>query len=99
MLSVCGLPAKQSVKRSAAHSVTDVRRPSAPVFLKGLQDLRVMDGSQVTMTVEVSGMKQPSVFNLGGKQSNIECSLLSFRKFTHFTYDQHQTNITAIDVK
>ncbi|XP_039503094.1 myosin light chain kinase, smooth muscle isoform X2 [Pimephales promelas] len=53
--------AKQSVKRSAAHSVTDVRRPSAPVFLKGLQDLRVMDGSQVTMTVEVSGNPAPEV--------------------------------------
>lgn len=50
-------PAKPSVKRSAAPPVTDVRRPSAPVFLKGLQDLRVMDGSQVTMTVEVTGMK------------------------------------------
>lgn len=51
------LPAKPSVKRSAPPPVTDVRRPSAPVFLRGLQDLRVMDGSQVTMTVEVTGMK------------------------------------------
>lgn len=27
----------------------------APVFLKGLKDLEVMDGSQVTMMVEVTG--------------------------------------------
>lgn len=27
----------------------------APIFLKGLTDLKVMDGSQVIMTVEVSG--------------------------------------------
>uniref|UniRef100_A0A9J7Y6T3 Myosin light chain kinase, smooth muscle n=1 Tax=Cyprinus carpio carpio TaxID=630221 RepID=A0A9J7Y6T3_CYPCA len=47
--------------RSAAPPVTDVRRPSAPVFLKGLQDLRVMDGSQVTMTVEVTGNPAPEV--------------------------------------
>ncbi|XP_067265765.1 myosin light chain kinase, smooth muscle isoform X1 [Chanodichthys erythropterus] len=53
--------AKPNVKRSAAHPVTDVRRPSAPVFLKGLQDLRVMDGSQVTMTVEVTGNPAPEV--------------------------------------
>uniref|UniRef100_A0A8C1TN59 Myosin light chain kinase, smooth muscle n=1 Tax=Cyprinus carpio TaxID=7962 RepID=A0A8C1TN59_CYPCA len=53
--------AKSSVKRSAAPPVTDVRRPSAPVFLKGLQDLRVMDGSQVTMTVEVTGNPAPEV--------------------------------------
>ncbi|KAI2660350.1 Myosin light chain kinase, smooth muscle [Labeo rohita] len=53
--------AKPSVKRSAAPPVTDVRRPSAPVFLKGLQDLRVMDGSQVTMTVEVTGNPTPEV--------------------------------------
>ncbi|KAM6161405.1 myosin light chain kinase, smooth muscle isoform 1-T1 [Erethizon dorsatum] len=29
-------------------------KPTAPIFLQGLSDLRVMDGSQVTMTVQVS---------------------------------------------
>uniref|UniRef100_A0A8C2K175 Myosin light chain kinase, smooth muscle n=1 Tax=Cyprinus carpio TaxID=7962 RepID=A0A8C2K175_CYPCA len=53
--------AKAGVKRSAAPPVTDVRRPSAPVFLRGLQDLRVMDGCQVTMTVEVTGNPAPEV--------------------------------------
>lgn len=31
-------------------------KPIAPVFLQGLSDLKVMDGSQVTMTVQVSGL-------------------------------------------
>lgn len=31
-------------------------KPAAPHFLQGLSDLRVMDGSQVTMTVQVSGL-------------------------------------------
>ncbi|KAA0716077.1 Myosin light chain kinase, smooth muscle [Triplophysa tibetana] len=60
--SACVLvKAKPSVKRSCAPPAVDVRRPSAPVFLKGLQDLRVMDGSQVTMTVEVTGNPPPEV--------------------------------------
>ncbi|XP_052003967.1 myosin light chain kinase, smooth muscle isoform X2 [Xyrauchen texanus] len=53
--------AKPSVKRSSAAPVSDVRRSSAPVFLKGLQDLRVMDGSQVIMSVEVTGNPPPEV--------------------------------------
>nr|XP_045002835.1 myosin light chain kinase, smooth muscle isoform X1 [Jaculus jaculus] len=36
-------------------------KPSAPVFLQGLSDLKVMDGSQVTMTVQVSGNPPPQV--------------------------------------
>ncbi|XP_062064938.1 myosin light chain kinase, smooth muscle isoform X1 [Lepus europaeus] len=36
-------------------------RPVAPVFLQGLSDLKVMDGSQVTMTVQVSGNPPPEV--------------------------------------
>ncbi|XP_011806176.1 PREDICTED: myosin light chain kinase, smooth muscle isoform X4 [Colobus angolensis palliatus] len=36
-------------------------KPSAPIFLQGLSDLRVMDGSQVTMTVQVSGNPPPEV--------------------------------------
>jgi hypothetical protein len=31
-------------------------KPIAPIFLQGLSDLKVMDGSQVTMTVQVSGL-------------------------------------------
>ncbi|TRY93441.1 hypothetical protein DNTS_005742 [Danionella cerebrum] len=47
--------------RCKAPPVTDVRRTSAPVFLRGLQDLRVMDGSQVSMSVEVTGFPVPEV--------------------------------------
>uniref|UniRef100_A0A2K6NDQ6 Myosin light chain kinase, smooth muscle n=1 Tax=Rhinopithecus roxellana TaxID=61622 RepID=A0A2K6NDQ6_RHIRO len=36
-------------------------KPSAPIFLQGLSDLKVMDGSQVTMTVQVSGNPPPEV--------------------------------------
>ncbi|XP_053519067.1 myosin light chain kinase, smooth muscle isoform X2 [Artibeus jamaicensis] len=36
-------------------------KPVAPRFLQGLSDLRVMDGSQVTMTVQVSGNPPPEV--------------------------------------
>ncbi|XP_047419681.1 myosin light chain kinase, smooth muscle isoform X2 [Sciurus carolinensis] len=35
--------------------------PVAPIFLQGLSDLKVMDGSQVTMTVQVSGNPPPEV--------------------------------------
>lgn len=60
--SACVLvKAKSGVKRTSAPPVVDIRRPSAPVFLRGLQDLRVMDGSQVTMTVEVTGYPSPEV--------------------------------------
>ncbi|XP_021565144.1 myosin light chain kinase, smooth muscle isoform X5 [Carlito syrichta] len=36
-------------------------KPIAPIFLRGLSDLKVMDGSQVTMTVQVSGNPPPEV--------------------------------------
>ncbi|XP_037381323.1 myosin light chain kinase, smooth muscle isoform X3 [Talpa occidentalis] len=36
-------------------------KPVVPQFLQGLSDLRVMDGSQVTMTVQVSGNPPPEV--------------------------------------
>ncbi|KAM5336350.1 myosin light chain kinase, smooth muscle isoform 1-T2 [Glossophaga mutica] len=40
---------------------TAASKPVAPRFLQGLSDLRVMDGSQVTMTVQVSGNPPPEV--------------------------------------
>uniref|UniRef100_A0A8C7FHJ4 Myosin light chain kinase, smooth muscle n=1 Tax=Oncorhynchus kisutch TaxID=8019 RepID=A0A8C7FHJ4_ONCKI len=39
----------------------DTKKPSAPVFLRGLKDLKVMDGSQVIMTVEVTGNPHPEI--------------------------------------
>ncbi|XP_043085517.1 myosin light chain kinase, smooth muscle isoform X2 [Puntigrus tetrazona] len=72
--------AKPSVKRSAGPPVTDVRRSSAPVFLRGLQDLRVMDGSQVTMTVEVTGNPAPEVVWLHNGKEIQESEDFNFEK-------------------
>ncbi|KAG9271439.1 myosin light chain kinase, smooth muscle isoform X2 [Astyanax mexicanus] len=61
--------AKASVKKPVPLPASDMKKPSAPVFLKELQDLRVMDGSQVTMTVEVTGLPTPQVLWLhNGKE-------------------------------
>ncbi|XP_053352357.1 myosin light chain kinase, smooth muscle isoform X1 [Clarias gariepinus] len=61
--------AKSVVKRLVAVPVPEQKRLSAPVFLKELCDLRVMDGSQVTMTVEVTGHPAPEVLWLqNGKE-------------------------------
>ncbi|XP_027020238.2 myosin light chain kinase, smooth muscle isoform X1 [Tachysurus fulvidraco] len=61
--------AKLNAKRPVAVPVLEQKRLSAPVFLKELCDLRVMDGSQVTMTVEVTGHPVPEVLWLqNGKE-------------------------------
>ncbi|KAM5281750.1 myosin light chain kinase, smooth muscle isoform 2-T2 [Ctenodactylus gundi] len=52
---------KKSGRRSEYLLPLAPGKPFAPVFLQGLSDLRVMDGSQVTMTVEVSGNPPPEV--------------------------------------
>ena len=54
-LVFCSVSEKPSVKKTKATPAVDPGRPYAPVFLRGLEDLKVMDGSQVTMTVEVAG--------------------------------------------
>lgn len=45
-------------------------KPVAPTFLQGLSDLRVMDGSQVTMTVQLSGL---SLYFLGACENGHGC--------------------------
>ncbi|KAI1899222.1 hypothetical protein AGOR_G00059580 [Albula goreensis] len=53
---------KQVAKRTEpVASPGEGKKPSAPVFLRGLKDLKVMDGSQVSMTVEVTGNPQPEI--------------------------------------
>ncbi|XP_061083193.1 myosin light chain kinase, smooth muscle [Conger conger] len=53
---------KQRARRTEPSADLGVgKRPLAPVFLKGLKDLRVMDGSQVSMRVEVNGNPQPEI--------------------------------------
>ncbi|XP_060154139.1 myosin light chain kinase, smooth muscle isoform X4 [Globicephala melas] len=52
---------KKSDEKSEYLLPTASSKPVAPLFLQGLSDLRVMDGSQVTMTVQVSGNPPPEV--------------------------------------
>uniref|UniRef100_A0A2K5PPB0 Myosin light chain kinase, smooth muscle n=1 Tax=Cebus imitator TaxID=2715852 RepID=A0A2K5PPB0_CEBIM len=46
---------KKSSRKSEYLLPVAPSKPTAPIFLQGLSDLKVMDGSQVTMTVQVSG--------------------------------------------
>lgn len=46
---------KKSSKKAESAQAVKLNKTFAPIFLKGLTDLKVMDGSQVIMTVEVSG--------------------------------------------
>ncbi|XP_054431176.1 myosin light chain kinase, smooth muscle isoform X2 [Pteronotus mesoamericanus] len=52
---------KKSDRKSEYLLPTAAGKPVAPHFLQGLSDLKVMDGSQVTMTVQVSGNPPPEV--------------------------------------
>ncbi|NP_001362450.1 myosin light chain kinase, smooth muscle [Felis catus] len=52
---------KKSDRKSGYLLPTAPSKPVAPLFLQGLSDLKVMDGSQVTMTVQVSGNPPPEV--------------------------------------
>uniref|UniRef100_A0A8C7U5A8 Myosin light chain kinase, smooth muscle n=1 Tax=Oncorhynchus mykiss TaxID=8022 RepID=A0A8C7U5A8_ONCMY len=53
--------AKNIFKRTDPPNAVDTKKPSAPVFLRGLKDLKVMDGSKVIMTVEVTGNPHPEI--------------------------------------
>ncbi|XP_019304151.2 myosin light chain kinase, smooth muscle isoform X4 [Panthera pardus] len=52
---------KKSDRKSGYLLPAAPSKPVAPLFLQGLSDLKVMDGSQVTMTVQVSGNPPPEV--------------------------------------
>uniref|UniRef100_A0A8B9X472 Myosin light chain kinase, smooth muscle n=1 Tax=Bos mutus grunniens TaxID=30521 RepID=A0A8B9X472_BOSMU len=52
---------KKSEEKSEYLLPAAPNKPVAPLFLQGLSDLQVMDGSQVTMTVQVSGNPPPEV--------------------------------------
>ncbi|XP_064868044.1 myosin light chain kinase, smooth muscle-like [Oncorhynchus nerka] len=55
---------KNIFKRTDPPNAVDAKKPSkpsAPVFLRGLKDLKVMDGSKVIMTVEVAGNPHPEI--------------------------------------
>lgn len=46
---------KKSSKNTESSQAVKLNKTFAPIFHKGLTDLKVMDGSQVIMSVEVSG--------------------------------------------
>lgn len=61
--------AKKSSRKGDSGGALDAKKSLAPVFLRGLKDLKVMDGSQVTMTVGVTGNPPPEVLWLhNGKE-------------------------------
>ncbi|XP_028662306.1 myosin light chain kinase, smooth muscle [Erpetoichthys calabaricus] len=52
---------KEATKCSKSSEEENLNKKFAPVFVKGLNDLQVMDGSQVRMTVEVRGNPKPEL--------------------------------------
>ncbi|XP_064926575.1 myosin light chain kinase, smooth muscle isoform X2 [Columba livia] len=60
---------KKSSKKAESTQAAQLNKTFAPIFLKGLTDLKVMDGSQVIMTVEVSANPPPEIIWLhNGKE-------------------------------
>ncbi|XP_014638505.1 PREDICTED: myosin light chain kinase, smooth muscle isoform X4 [Ceratotherium simum simum] len=63
----CGWTLRVKKKKTGSDRKSEYLLPAAPgksvapLFLQGLSDLKVMDGSQVTMTVQVSGNPPPEV--------------------------------------
>ena len=71
---LCLLSEKQRTRRTEPSAGFGVgKRPSAPLFLKGLKDLRVMDGSQVSMRVEVTGEGFPLTNAIRATMSSAAC--------------------------
>uniref|UniRef100_A0A8C6IXU2 Myosin light chain kinase, smooth muscle n=1 Tax=Melopsittacus undulatus TaxID=13146 RepID=A0A8C6IXU2_MELUD len=60
---------KKSSKNTESSQAVKLNKTFAPIFHKGLTDLKVMDGSQVIMTVEVSANPPPEIIWLhNGKE-------------------------------
>ncbi|XP_068805189.1 myosin light chain kinase, smooth muscle isoform X2 [Struthio camelus] len=60
---------KKSSKKAESAQAVKLNKTFAPIFLRGLTDLKVMDGSQVIMTVEVSANPPPEIIWLhNGKE-------------------------------
>uniref|UniRef100_A0A8C0ZAI1 Myosin light chain kinase, smooth muscle n=1 Tax=Cyanistes caeruleus TaxID=156563 RepID=A0A8C0ZAI1_CYACU len=65
----CSAQVTKSSKKAESAQAAKLNKTFAPVFLKGLTDLKVMDGSQVIMTVEVSANPSPEIIWLhNGKE-------------------------------
>uniref|UniRef100_A0A8C3PNJ6 Myosin light chain kinase, smooth muscle n=1 Tax=Calidris pygmaea TaxID=425635 RepID=A0A8C3PNJ6_9CHAR len=60
---------KKSSKKAESAQTAKLNKTFAPIFLRSLTDLKVMDGSQVIMTVEVSANPPPEIIWLhNGKE-------------------------------
>uniref|UniRef100_A0A8C0B0W7 Myosin light chain kinase, smooth muscle n=1 Tax=Buteo japonicus TaxID=224669 RepID=A0A8C0B0W7_9AVES len=65
----CSAQVTKSSKKAESAQAAKLNKTFAPIFLKGLTDLKVMDGSQVIMTVEVSANPPPEIIWLhNGKE-------------------------------
>nr|XP_015214260.1 PREDICTED: myosin light chain kinase, smooth muscle isoform X1 [Lepisosteus oculatus]XP_015214261.1 PREDICTED: myosin light chain kinase, smooth muscle isoform X1 [Lepisosteus oculatus] len=71
---------KQTAKKTEASNAEEQKKTFAPVFLKGLNDLQVMDGGQVSMTVEVTANPKPEIVWLHNGKEIQESEDFHFKK-------------------
>ncbi|XP_072331662.1 myosin light chain kinase, smooth muscle-like isoform X2 [Scyliorhinus torazame] len=71
---------RKSTKRTESASVEDSKITFAPVILKELTDLQVMDGSQVRMTMEVAANPLPEIIWLHNGKEIQESEDFQFEK-------------------
>ncbi|XP_048455168.1 myosin light chain kinase, smooth muscle [Rhincodon typus] len=71
---------KKTTKKTETTSAEGSKRTFAPVILKELTDLQVMDGSQVRMTVEVAGNPPPEIIWLHNGKEIQESEDFQFEK-------------------
>ncbi|XP_048390280.1 myosin light chain kinase, smooth muscle-like [Stegostoma tigrinum] len=71
---------KKTTKKTETTSAEESKRTFAPVILKELNDLQVMDGSQVRMTVEVAGNPPPEIIWLHNGKEIQESEDFQFEK-------------------
>ncbi|KAL4636237.1 myosin light chain kinase, smooth muscle-like isoform X2 [Arapaima gigas] len=79
-VSAGGVTEKMVSRRTIPTSAGNEKKPQPPTFLKSLNDLKVMDGSQVTMTVEVTGNPLPEVMWLHNGQEIQESEDFHFER-------------------
>ncbi|KAM9011021.1 myosin light chain kinase, smooth muscle isoform 2-T2 [Ara ararauna] len=74
---------KKSSKNTESEEAVKLNKTFAPIFHKGLTDLKVMDGSQVIMTVEVSANPPPEIIWLHNGKEIQETEDFHFEKKGH----------------
>uniref|UniRef100_UPI00398F6C55 myosin light chain kinase, smooth muscle isoform X2 n=1 Tax=Pristiophorus japonicus TaxID=55135 RepID=UPI00398F6C55 len=71
---------RKTTKKTESASVEDSKKTFAPIILKNLTDLQVMDGSQVRMTVEVAANPPPEIIWLHNGKEIQESEDFQFEK-------------------